>query len=197
MLLHLDMDGVLCDFISGICAAHNVTSPYLVDPLSRGVWDIDLLLGMPLDEFWAPCEYDFWRNLPKTPEADEIVKLLTDTFGAGNITPLTSPSKNEGCITGKLDWLEEHYPALSETVIFEKQKHIYAGPGKLLIDDNDRNCREWIAAGGEAFLFPRLWNSRHHEAGVIGMRSLREWVEQRKMWAISEQIRQMLWRGVK
>jgi len=78
--VYLDQDGVLADFVSGICQAHGRDDPYHRED-SKGVWDIWELWDIPLDEFWEPCEYDFWRNLPKTPEADYVSEIA---FWAAN-----------------------------------------------------------------------------------------------------------------
>lgn len=34
-------------------------------------------------------------------------------------------------------------------------------PNQILIDDRDKNVDHFIAAGGNAILFPQVWNSNH------------------------------------
>ena len=41
------------------------------------------------------------------------------------------------------------------------QKHLLAGPNRILIDDNDRNIEAFRAAGGIGILFPQPWNANH------------------------------------
>jgi hypothetical protein len=40
-------------------------------------------------------------------------------------------------------------------------KRLLAAPGRLLIDDNEENCRAFARAGGRSFLFPALHNRLH------------------------------------
>ena len=169
--VYLDQDGVLADFIAGICRAHGRDDPYHY-PESKGVWDIWELWGnMPLDQFWQPCEYDFWSGLPKTPEADAIQLLATYAAiaSSSHVRVITSPSENSGCVNGKLDWLDHYYPHLGHEVIFERDKWKYAkvAQGSLLIDDNANNCDKWERAGGKAILVPRPWNTAWKQAGGV------------------------------
>ena len=174
--VYLDQDGVLADFVSGICQAHGLDDPYH-HPDSKGVWDIWELWDVPLEEFWRPCEYDFWRGLPKTPEADyvsEIALWAANTLAFQEqrhvqVQVITMPSENDGCVNGKLDWLDHHYPHLGHEVIFERDKWKYAkvAPGSLLIDDNAKNCEKWEKAGGKAVLVPRPWNYAWQQAGGV------------------------------
>lgn len=160
----LDMDGLLVDFVQGMCEIHNRPSPYL-DKSNWGKFDdIADLMGMSRTEFWAIAEEEFWANLPWTVEGKDIYALAAGLFPLEQLTILSSPSWNLGSLPGKIRWLREHIPDLSRRFIFAPNKYYIAGPGKLLIDDNDINCEMWEKAGGTAFLYPRPWNSRSHEA---------------------------------
>ena len=174
--VYLDQDGVLADFVSGICQAHGRDDPYH-HPDSKGVWDIWELWDVPLEEFWRPCEYDFWRNLPKTPEADMLEQVASWAAWMAayflkthvQVRIITMPSENHGCVNGKLDWLDHHYPHLGHEVIFDRDKWKYAkvAQGSLLIDDNANNCDKWERAGGKAILVPRPWNTAWQQAGGV------------------------------
>ncbi len=37
-------------------------------------------------------------------------------------------------------------------------KHFCSGPGRVLIDDSDKNVIEFLRSGGQAILVPRPWN---------------------------------------
>lgn len=151
-MLCVDMDGVLADFVGGICKVHGVENPYK-DPKNAGVWDIWTLLGMSVKEFWKPCEYDFWMNLEPTREFS--------AYSMAGIV-ITSPSQNHGCVEGKVAWLKKYMPCLKrEDIIFASGKHHLARPGWQLIDDNDKNINAWREAGGQGILVPRPWNSLH------------------------------------
>jgi len=159
----LDMDGVLADFITGICAAHNKPTPY--DKVeSQGVWDTDKLMGIEARAFYAPCNENFWKNLWATRECEGILACAVGKVGTSNVALLTSPTNNPGCVPGKKAWVQKHMPVLLKQMIFTGAKHYVSGPGKLLVDDNDHNVTEWRKAGGKAILIPRPWNSMHAQA---------------------------------
>ena len=158
----LDMDGVLVDFMKGICAAHNRPDPYINNPLAYGEFQTEKVWGITPEEFGAPIQgeaLEFWTGLDKTPEADKIVRLVCREFGADNVAILTAPSKDAGSVPGKRAWLNRHYPYLSHNVIFTAAKGFLAGPKRILIDDRDKNVQEFKKAGGDAILVPRPWNS--------------------------------------
>lgn len=154
-MLHLDMDGVIVDFIAGICRLHGRPDPYQHHE-HRGRWDIDGIWGMSPDEFWTPTSYYFWTNLDPTPDFAEFRKMPV-------VSIITSPSKTnrEECELGKREWLRRYWPEMADRVIFSHDKHEHARPGHVLIDDSDRNIERWRAAGGTGILVPRPWNSLH------------------------------------
>lgn len=159
----LDMDGVIADFMGQLCKYHNRPSPYL-DAANYGVWDTETLWGITVKEFWAPIKEDsehFWKTIPKTPEADEIVRLATQYFGEENIAILTAPSDDEGAVPGKRKWMKKHFPQFEKRMIFGSAKEFLAAPYRTLIDDRDKNVEAFRKAGGKAILLPRLWNSEH------------------------------------
>ena len=164
MKAYLDMDGVIADFLSAASAAHNRPLPY-DRPEALGCWDTEKLWGITPREFWAPCNTEeFWLGIPKTPEADSIMALALDNFGADNVCILTAPNQAPGCINAKRRWMREQFPSVNLPMIFTASKGWVGGPGKVLIDDKDSNCEEFREAGGFALLVPRLWNSRHATA---------------------------------
>jgi len=159
-----DMDGVLADFVSGAAKAHHRESPYLY-PKNYGTFDIEKLWDISAQEFWAPIDamgQDFWLGLEKTPEADELVALLTERVGVESIAILTAPSDDPGCVPGKRAWIRKHYPQFSKQIIYTSAKGFLAAPTKLLIDDRDRNIDEFRRDGGQAILLPRLWNRLYY-----------------------------------
>ncbi len=157
----LDMDGVIADFVTGVCAAHGRENPYL-RPESADIFAMERLWGITAEAFWRPTNNEaFWRNLPKTPEANDLVRLVETAFGLKNVAILTAPSKVGACITGKRKWIEKNFPRFTKQIIFCSHKAILAGEDAYLIDDRDRNLQEFAAAGGHAICVPRPWNWRH------------------------------------
>jgi 5'(3')-deoxyribonucleotidase len=157
----LDMDGVLADFVTGICMSLGVENPYYKTS-SIGEFDMVKLLGIPEAHFWSQCDYDFWLGLRKMDYADRYVDLLVDRFGAQNICILSSPSENRGCVDAKKAWIRNHYPQLTKH-LFGNAKEFCGSPHHVLIDDYDKNVNKFRAERGHAFLPPRIWNSRHAE----------------------------------
>lgn len=163
--IFLDMDGVIADFVGGALRLTNSADPY-VQEHNKGKFDVFSLLSPPMTEtqFWSKTNYDFWRTLQKTKEADELVGLLTASFGGDAICVLTKPGPTFGCHDAKRDWLREHFPSLSDRLLCASAKHFCAHPSSILIDDNESNVRNFASAGGHAILFPRPWNSFHSQS---------------------------------
>jgi hypothetical protein len=54
----------------------------------------------------------------------------------------------------------------NDRVVFTSAKHkLVSGPDCVLVDDSDKHCNAWTAAGGYAILVPRPWNSQHRAVG--------------------------------
>jgi 5'(3')-deoxyribonucleotidase len=158
----LDMDGVLVDFNRGIHELHGRDDVYKYRT-SLGVFDIEKLWGISPDEFWAPMKEGFWRDLHPFPGGNEIVELLTQTFGVNNICILSSPSQDQWCIPEKRVWMDEHYPQLTRNMLFGSAKRFLAGPNRWLFDDRDKNIQAFEEAGGIGITIPRPWNSEYSE----------------------------------
>ena len=152
------MDGVLVDFVGGICAVHNRPSPY-DNPANRYEWDIHKLWGISEAEFWHPTNYQgFWENLNPTPEAHEIVAAC-EAIPQMRTAILTSPNQNPHCVAEKKLWIKKHFPQLSKRMIFTANKEYCASADTMLIDDKTLNCLNFMEFGGHAMLYPRPWNS--------------------------------------
>lgn len=163
MKCFLDMDGVLSDFVGAACRVHELTC--YDKPEHIGRFDMEKIWGMTLEQFWRPTnDWHFWAELEKTAEADTIVELATKTFGEKNIAILTSPSLDPSCVPAKRHWVKKYYPQFAKNMIFSYGKGMLADPGRVLIDDRDRNVEDFNAAGGFGVLVPRLWNVRHRLA---------------------------------
>jgi 5'(3')-deoxyribonucleotidase len=169
-LIFLDMDGVLTNFTAGALEAHGADDPW-ADPANLGNFDMAGMLGLSNNRFYAPLEsHRFWAGLKPTRDAKEIVSVVKEFCPVENTYLLTSPTRSDGCWSGKHAWVVEWMPGYRSRLIVGKDKHLMAGPGRILIDDKDENCQRWIGAGGSAVLFPRPWNGRHAEEEGFDLR---------------------------
>lgn len=153
----LDLDGVLVDFVGGMCASHNRPDPFEnghTDYYLEHAWD------MSLSEFWKPSENaEWWEDLPKTPEADYIVQLVEDYVGFDNVCILTSPIDHPQSLAGKVQWIIKNYPDYRRKFLIGPQKQFCAHPNAVLIDDHESNIHAFVTEGGHGILVPRPWNS--------------------------------------
>lgn len=161
----LDMDGVLANFVEGVCRAHSRPDPYL-DATNFGNFDIEIIWGMSARDFWTPCDGPtFWEDLQPMPDARNIIQAVTKKFGKDNICVLTAPSLSPYCVPGKRKWLKEWFPELKD-VLFGSAKQFLAHPNSWLVDDQDNNVDSFLLAKGNGILVPRLWNREHKHADL-------------------------------
>jgi len=104
---------------------------------------------------------EVWRDAPESPEFRPLLAFCR-AVARRNICLLTSPVRDPGCVTGKMEWIHRHMPKwMHRQFLIGPQKHLLASEVALLIDDSDENVNAFRTAGGYASLFPRPWNSRH------------------------------------
>ncbi len=157
-----DMDGVLTNFVKGVCKLHNRPDPY-TDPANFHQFNMNIIWGMTAAEFWSKCGYDFWFGLEFTPEAYDLLAYLRGKVGAENVCLLTAPCRTLGCVDGKRDWVDKYLPDFSNRLLIGSAKEFTAHPERLLVDDRDENIAAYSNAGGTAVTFPRPWNkARNH-----------------------------------
>jgi len=162
MKILLDMDGVLVDFVAGICKWFNKPYPYDL-PESKGVWDVDRLLGIRPEEFeFCLNNARFWRELLWTNDGTKIFNAAYKCAGEENMFLITNPDGASYRYLGKADWVRKNLGHLwLDRTIMVKDKSLLAGPGRVLIDDKDSNVDDFLANGGEALLINRPWNELH------------------------------------
>lgn len=164
MYVFIDMDGVLTAFAES--AIKLITS---VDPAAvlrgwpKGEYHMPTVLGISNDEFWGRIEAageEFWASMAPYPWA---MQLYDDMLAFGKRIILTSPSRDPHCVAGKLRWMQGFFPAGKRfgNYIFttSERKCLLAGPGRILLDDNPQNIKQWTEAGGHAVLVPQPWNA--------------------------------------
>lgn len=154
-MIFLDMDGVLCDFVSAAYAAHGrVFDP---DAHPRGVWHLEKVLDCTTKQFWQKIDFageSFWENLEPYPWCHRLVKELQHF---GDLVIATSPANHPGSYSGKRRWLQKMGLANIPSM-FGSKKYLMAQEGRILVDDSNDNCARWDAAGGTSILVPQPWN---------------------------------------
>jgi len=167
MKIYVDMDGILVDLVGQIQRDYQPVIPW-----EPGEYNLLKVYGVPHDK-WENLSIDWWANLEKTKEADQIVELVTQY---GDLNILSKPS-SQMCIKGKFEWLQWHYPQTkTENMFFVESKHHLARPDTILIDDCSAIVEEFRACGGKAFLYPRHWNDEHAKADENNVKSLKNFL---------------------
>ena len=136
--IFLDLDEVLADFVGSALKIHGISREELETHREPGRWDITKPLGLSDDEFWEPIHAagsGFWSGLDPLPWADELVGLVEETGVPWHV--VTSPSRCPTCYDGKVRWLKDFFGADFDRFIISPHKEIYAGPGRVILDDRD------------------------------------------------------------
>ncbi len=155
----LDVDGVLADFHLGILELYGLTENEFrqIVPPGKFYWDkhID-------EKMMENLSRNFWVNLHKTSDGDEIINLLEEKFGQENICLLSNHVNMPDYAYGKIVWINLHYPRYADQYLLGTSKHYCASPRALLVDDADHNINDFRNHGGKGILVPRYWNSLHN-----------------------------------
>lgn len=169
MSLHIaiDLDGVLLDFVGGLCEA--VKTEYDVDLFPEDVdeWDLHPVLDPIIGRSWWSWlrERDWlWPNFPAIDGAIGAVdRLRRDDHYLEIVT-----AKPEWATFAVWKWLGKWRPNVHRVTIVNtdgEAKHL-ATDADLLIDDNVGNCTSWAASSPDrsAIVFAQPYNARHWQA---------------------------------
>lgn len=179
--LYLDLDGVLASFFEA--SLHKLNKKYRKDnPITiseyvdYGKFDMAALFGITNAEFWQCVEGGdqyFWDGLSMFPWSKDLYDFL-NLFAP--VTILSSPSDGSNCVWGKVQWLKKKIDSNISTgdCVFTKKKYLLANSESLLIDDLQKNCDEFIAAGGKAVCVPSTWNTKDLSYNDILERIIKE-----------------------
>lgn len=145
--IYLDMDGVITDFIKGAKDGGYVFN----DENKKTKIDWEALRS----EGAA-----FWQRLEWTKEGKKLYNWLDKYCKENNIELciLSSVDYSEG-VLGKRNWLRNNkvdIPMKNVYLVSKNNKHKYAEPNSLLIDDFKPNCDQFIAKGGKAIQYTNL-----------------------------------------
>jgi len=183
----LDLDDVCNEFTLHALAAFGCDIKPDEFSKYKPEWNFDILKAareldfrdrpqITSEEFWETFDRDFWAGLPESAEFRELLGLTYDIVGLENTFILTAPicgpahetatadwcNITAGCLAGKYNWIQDHLPPeMRNNFSMSPVKHLSAAPDALLIDDSDSNVNAFRAAGGQAVVMPRPWNTHH------------------------------------
>lgn len=152
--IFLDVDGVLSDFMKHYFYIKNIEYNYnnLLELHKKGYLR-DIVSSW---ELWGTMSDGFYRNMPKTREADFVVKMLTPDWRPWNITFLTAAMHRKEL---RIGWCKKRWPLVPVIVDEEKWKYC-SGKKSILIDDFIYNLEMWKRFNGSTIRFNRFWNER-------------------------------------
>lgn len=150
MKLLIDMDGVLCDFEGRVAKLFGKT------PVWNGSQNICEALGISKSNLWSTIKSDkyFWENLEPLPWKDELINLAISY--ADDVYICTSPGISDPVtLAGKANWINNNLPKrFRQDFVMTHHKHLLASEDVYLIDDSEKQCQSFNAAGGISILFP-------------------------------------------
>jgi 5'(3')-deoxyribonucleotidase len=167
----VDVDGVLCDHVRGLCVRILQRYGIRLTPRSVTEWDLDFGPSSIGEEIRvAYGDDDFLLSLPPVKGAQEAISSLA---GTGNVraTAVTSrPRKTQRATTL---WLRKHFPGLSLTYSVSKERL----PIGILVDDFPPFVEKFASAGKAGILFSRPWNRKEQSRlrRVGGIAVVRGW----------------------
>jgi 5'(3')-deoxyribonucleotidase len=156
----LDMDGVIADFVSSLIVSLGVENVSTHDDWTS--WSYHQTIGITDEQMWKATHPDgWWLALKPYPWAHELVSMLKSR---GQVIYCSSPSLKPNCASEKVQWLRNHGFMMESENAYSlgPHKELAARSGAILIDDSDSNYEKYVAAGGEAWLFPQPWNKNRH-----------------------------------
>jgi len=140
--IYLDMDGVLFDFVKQL---EKTTK------MSINQW-------MKLDrkKRWDPVIADkkFWSDGPWLSEGKKLFNFVKK-YNPHILSAYVEHAFDPNCIPGKMKWAMKNtgIPRSRINLVMRSQKKTYASPGSILIDDYEKNTKEFNAAGGTGITF--------------------------------------------
>lgn len=129
--IFLDLDGVVADFDSHADAQDKKTADGKMN--------------------WEALDFEWWITMP----AFEGAKIFYDGLKKmAPVTFLTAPVLSEDCFSGKAKWVQNFVPEKGKWILMDliicpsQDKKNLAASNAILIDDREKNIREWVEAGG-------------------------------------------------
>ena len=140
--IYLDMDGVLFDF-----------EKQLVDTVKMPITQ-----WMKLDrrKRWDPviARKDFWSSGPWLNEGKKLYNFVKK-YNPHILSAYVKHAHDPNCIPGKMKWAMRNTNITRDKInlVMRSEKKNYASPGSILIDDYDKNTKEFNQRGGTGITF--------------------------------------------
>ncbi len=157
MIVLTDVDGVLADFVGGLCTALALRG-FLRTPSSIQHWDLSLSLGpeelrAAHDAMSSPgfCYGLAWHEGAR--------RFLHELHGLAEVHALTAPFRNGSTwIQERMSWLAGDIHAERVHFVSGKYKHLVRGD--VLLEDHPETAYAWCEAhpNGVALLIDQPWN---------------------------------------
>jgi hypothetical protein len=151
-ILYLDMDGVLCDFVSSFIKDFSHWYPELNK-------NKEILKTLDKKECAKLINsIDGWYSkLPWMEEGKQLFNFCKTHFFTIKI--LTTPFDSvKTCRNDKLFWVKKHLG--NYEVIFTPHKEDYASKNSILIDDMEYNILPFIDKGGTGILYKNFQKTK-------------------------------------
>ena len=140
-IIYVDMDGVLADFKKGAIKTTGMSiNQWMSIPSSK--------------EKWAPikAQKDFWQTLPWMSGGKQLQSYVSK-FDPHILSAYVEESYDPNCIPGKTEWLRRNAGMTNRqkiNLVRRKEKKLFAKKGKpaILIDDYEKNVRDFQQSGG-------------------------------------------------
>ena len=140
--IFIDMDGVLADFDGWKAEAAKTHPEILTDK----------------EELWkevSGIDHFYW-NLPLMPYALDLMKYLRSLqVPLAILTAIPRRRSVPQATHDKIEWIKAYIDSNLEFHIgpFAQDKQRFSGPGRVLIDDNEKNIAQWNSRGGRGVLY--------------------------------------------
>ena len=162
--VYIDMDGVLCNYVKGVCKVFGFDYDDFIEEMKPGEYDlskhpafIDMKFENDMIDIAIQDDILFWSELEPYPEAKELVDFIDDNFEKWRIC--TTPKNYPECYAGKVQWLHDQFTIDFDQIIMIQDKSQLAGKNRILIDDCDKNTNQFFIKGGDIYSWGRKWNN--------------------------------------
>ena len=147
--IYCDMDQVLCNFLKG---ADSAVGGSFVTADRKTRWNTITSMGKK-----------FWENLEWMPGSKQMYSFISkyDPY----VLSAYSDKDATGSKTGKMNWLKKNtkFKRSKINLVLRDQKKKFAkdndGNANILIDDYEKNIKEWEQAGGIGVIYTNAPNT--------------------------------------